>query len=101
MRKYVTASILMAASVMGAAAQSTSPLSTDNRANITAQTHCKDKDGNVWLKSSAELAGSTDKSPNTTGSAASPKSSARQPAPVASSGGPDMTEVARSLADCP
>src|SRR5215210_6106668 len=101
MRKYIIASMLLSASIMGAAAQSTSPLSTDNRANITPQTHCRDKDGNVWLRSSAELAGSTDKSANTTGSAPSADSSFRQSAPVESSGGPDMKEVARNLPDCP
>jgi hypothetical protein len=102
MRKYATAAIILAASVMGAVAQSTSPPSSDNRANITPQTHCRDKDGNVWLRSSAQLAGSTDKAANTeTNAAASADSSFRSSAPVARSGGRDMTEVARSLPDCP
>src|SRR5215210_8316474 len=101
MRKFVAATVVLGGSVMGVAAQSTSPLSNDTRPNITAQTHCKDKDGNVWLKSSAELAGSTEKSAGTTGSARSPESPPRPSGPAASSGSPGMTEVARGLPDCP
>ena len=101
MRKYAAASMVLAVSVMGAVAQSTPPLSSDNRANITAQTHCRDKDGNVWLRSSAQLAGSTDKAASTEGTATSADSSFRSPAPVAPAGAPDMTEVARNLPDCP
>jgi len=101
MPKYLVACVVLAASAMGVAAQSTLPLSNDNRANITPQTHCKDKNGNVWLQSSAELAGSTDKSAGTTGSARSPESSPRPPGPVSSSGGPDMTEVVGRLPNCP
>jgi hypothetical protein len=65
MRKYITAGVLLVATISIAVAQTTSPLSTGNRANITPQTHCKDKAGHLWLKSSAELAGKTD--PSTTG----------------------------------
>ena len=86
MRKYATASVLVVASVIGAVAQSTSPLSTDNRANITPQTHCKDK-GQVWLKSSAELAGRTNRSRDTTSGAASTAPAPRASTPVESPGG--------------
>jgi hypothetical protein len=100
MLKSMATCIGLAASVLGAAAQSTSPLSTDNRASITAQTHCKDKAGNVWLKSSAQLAGSTD-SPSTTGRTPSGENESRPAVPVESAGGPNMAEVARNLPDCP
>jgi hypothetical protein len=43
MRKYGTAAVLLVASLSTAVGQTTSPLSADNRANITPQTHCKDK----------------------------------------------------------
>jgi hypothetical protein len=100
MRTFSATCVLLAASVMGAAAQSTSPLSTDNRPNVTAQTHCKDKAGQVWLKSSAQLAGSTDPAQSTTGGA-SGQSGAAARVPVESAGGPNMTEIAKTLPDCP
>jgi hypothetical protein len=102
MCKNVTASILLAMSVAAAAAQSTSPQSRDNRPDITSQTHCRDKDGNIWLHSSAQLAGSTDRAASTEGNTAtSADSSFRPPASVAPSGHSDMAEAARSLPDCP
>jgi hypothetical protein len=101
MGKIATASILLVMSA-AAAAQSTSPQSSDNRPNIAPQTHCRDKDGNIWLHSSAQLAGSTDRAASTEGNTAtSADSSFRPPAPVAPSGHPDMAEAARSLPDCP
>ena len=96
MRRSFATALLLAATVTGAIAQSVSPLSTDNRPNITPQTHCKDKTGAVWLKSSAELAGRTDPAQTTTGAGTS-----QQRRPVESAGGPDMTEIAKTLPDCP
>jgi hypothetical protein len=99
MRKYITAGVLLVATISIAFAQTTSPLSIDNRANVTPQTHCKDKAGHVWLKSSAELAGKTDAS--TTGGTTPTVPSSGSSTPVGSAGGPNMTEVARTLPDCP
>jgi len=102
MYKTVTATFILTLSVATAAAQSASPQASDNRANITPQTHCRDKDGNIWLQSSAQLAGSTDKAASTEGNTAtSADSSFRSSASVAPSGHPDMAEAARSLPDCP
>ena len=101
MRTSVATCIFLAATVLGAAAQSASPQSTDNRQNITSQTHCKDKAGNVWLKSSAELAGRTDPAQTTSGAGTSGQTSPAQRAPVETAGGPNMTEIAKTLPDCP
>jgi len=99
MRRSFATALLLAATVTGAVAQSASPLSTDNRPNITPQTHCKDKSGAVWLKSSAQLAGRTD--PATTGAGTSEQAASQQRRPVESAGGPDMREIAKTLPDCP
>jgi hypothetical protein len=85
MFKYVIVLLLGATSL--AQSQSASPLSADNRANITAATHCKDKSGQVWLKSSAELAGQTS---NASGSTT-----------ANTAGGPDLSSVAATLPECP
>jgi hypothetical protein len=44
MRKYITAGVLLVATISIAFAQTTSPR---YRANITPQTHCKDKAGHA------------------------------------------------------
>jgi hypothetical protein len=87
MLRYAIALLFGATTLASAQSQSPSSLSNDNQANITAATHCKDKSGQVWLKSSAELAGQTSNpSGNTTAKA---------------TGGPDLSSVAATLPDCP
>ena len=87
MFKYAFALLLGATSLAPAQSQSVAPRSDDNRPNITAATHCKDKAGDVWLKSSAELAGQTS---NASGS------------PTAkAAGNPDLSSVTAMLPDCP
>jgi hypothetical protein len=69
MRKYITAGVLLVATISIAFAQTTSPR---YRANITPQTHCKDKAGHaVRLLPSSQPEGR------------------------------NMTEVAGTLPDCP
>ena len=71
----------------GAQAPSVSPRSDDNRPHITAATHCKDKAGQVWLKSSAELAGQT--------------TNAGESTTAKAAGNPNLSSVAAMLPDCP
>jgi hypothetical protein len=87
MFRIAVALLLGATSLALAQSQSASPRSDDNRPNITAATHCKDKSGDVWLKSSAELAGQTT---NPTDSK-----------PAKAAGNPDLSTVAATLPDCP
>src|SRR5215213_5230156 len=87
MFKYAIALLLGATSLASAQSPSVSPRSDDNRPHITAATHCKDKAGQVWLKSSAELAGQTSNpSGGTTAKA---------------TGDPGLDSVAAMLPDCP
>ena len=101
------------ASVIGAAAQSTTTPSASGSANVSAATHCKDKTtGQARLKTAANTGSAT--SGNTTGAASgsstAPKSSS--PAPSSSSGSSGMsgstgstgssgpTVAAANLPDC-
>ena len=103
MRKFAIAGVFLAASAYAAAAQTSAP-STENRANVAAATHCKEKDGTVRLKSSAPASASTATRPATTGAASAADEFASAP-PATVGGQPagsrsDMSEVARTLPDC-
>jgi hypothetical protein len=91
MLRILCTGLLSACTISIAVAQSTSPLSNDNRGHITAQTHCKDKTGQIWLKSSAILAGTTPQPHQ------SPPSSDSTPG----TGVPDVSALAATLPDCP
>ena len=101
------------ASVIGAAAQSTTTPSASGSANVSAATHCKDKTtGQARLKTAANTGSAT--SGNTTGAASSSSTAptSSSPAPSSSSGSSGMsgstgstgssgpTVAAANLPDC-
>src|SRR5215204_6323277 len=96
MFKFVVTALLLGAAP-AAWAQSQPPSGNDDRPNIRAETHCKDKSGHVWLKSSAELAGRTS-NPATSGAGATatPPSQGSTALPGAAG-----ASSAAALPDCP
>ena len=99
MIKFVLAASVLGLSTSVAWPQSQlgAPHSDDNRPNIRAETHCKDKTGHVWLKSSAELAGTTSSGSEKT--AAAPNAETQRPAAMPESTG--LGSVAATLPECP
>jgi hypothetical protein len=84
----VTALLFGTSSVAFAQSESSS---ASGPPKVTAETHCKDKSGNVWLKSSAILAGTP-----SAGSAGASSGSA-----PTSGAGRDLSTIAPTLPDCP